>query len=535
MQYSTNPTKDDSATKQALINNANKVSFGASNGGDTNNSTERETVTNGNETPRNSFGASGKVPSSGNDGGFGKYRGGVGDALASSKGLMHNQGKTHVYDQNVSEAFICGFSSIGEGTVSVMRNGYSYTRMLATENKVFSNVDGMILVSGDSVTQTDIDSNSYKDATQNYCIATSNAMEGLVTMCVWLERNDVVEVMAVQRDYLGSKYTWNATVNLEIVAITNRSYAALRNDQDFGYYSPTEWPQLLNLFEWQSNEQEIASWVQSIITAFNLTMTQDGNFVEFNTNRGVKKDLNFAVNLDDRVSSDEAEAKNIQYPSKMAVKYTIDTEEWGFEKTVDENHINGDDWKEYGDSGYTVIDMSNDSTTSLSSAITQTDFSYNYYDEFCYRLNDREVWLEIPVIEKAEYMADGYGYEEAMKHDGMSFTQRFFFRKDPTDLGVETSDYNHETVYISVPCNMRNGVNLSYKYEEKSLLTEYFNFVPMLWSNYVIISAYLSPQEYHALKCGAMVRFDDDLYYVSEIEGYDPSGNNTTKLTLIKR
>ena len=32
--------------------------------------------------------------------------------------------------------------------------------------------------------------------------------------------------------------------------------------------------------------------------------------------------------------------------------------------------------------------------------------------------------ITIPVIEKAEYMAEGYG-DEAMKHDGYSMTQRF--------------------------------------------------------------------------------------------------------------
>ena len=42
-------------------------------------------------------------------------------------------------------------------------------------------------------------------------------------------------------------------------------------------------------------------------------------------------------------------------------------------------------------------------------------------------------------------------------------------------------------------------------------------------------------EEYKAIKGGAKIRYDNDLYYVSEIEGYDPSGYNLTSLKLIKK
>jgi hypothetical protein len=57
----------------------------------------------------------------------------------------------------------------------------------------------------------------------------------------------------------------------------------------------------------------------------------------------------------------------------------------------------------------------------------------------------------------------------------------------------------------------------------------------MLSSNYVKIDVHLNPDEYNSIKGGALVHFDSDLYYTSEISGYDPSGNNTTTLKLIKK
>jgi hypothetical protein len=138
-------------------------------------------------------------------------------------------------------------------------------------------------------------------------------------------------------------------------------------------------------------------------------------------------------------------------------------------------------------------------------------------------------------------MAEGYGYEEAMKHDGYSLAQRFWYKDyyqgSYVILSSVLSNGQHETVPLLYTTNYQRGTkfNLSYKDNEKSIVTEYFNIHPMLSSNYVTVEVYLTPQEYQNIKDGAMVKFDSDLYYVSEISGYDCSGHNTTKLKLIKK
>ena len=78
-------------------------------------------------------------------------------------------------------------------------------------------------------------------------------------------------------------------------------------------------------------------------------------------------------------------------------------------------------------------------------------------------------------------------------------------------------------------------MNLSYKDTEKSLVTEYFNIHPMLSSNYVNVDTYLTPEEYLDIKNGALVRYNNDLHYTSEIKGYDCTGRNKTTLKLIKK
>ena len=221
----------------------------------------------------------------------------------------------------------------------------------------------------------------------------------------------------------------------------------------------------------------------------------------------------------------------------MSVRYSINSDEWGFEKTVPQEHINDDDWKEWGDSGYTVIKL-NDDSYETSTQNTSVQFSYTYYDNFTWKNVDnpsQEKTISIPVIEDSQYMADGYGYDEAMKHDGYSKTQRFWFRQAPSSEFVYTSDMFSDKIYLTYPINSKNNVNLSYKDTETSILTEYFNCVPMLSSNYVNVETYLTPQEYKSIKGGAMVHFNSDLYLISEINGYDASGHNPTELKLIKK
>ena len=53
-------------------------------------------------------------------------------------------------------------------------------------------------------------------------------------------------------------------------------------------------------------------------------------------------------------------------------------------------------------------------------------------------------------------------------------------------------------------------------------------------SNFATVDLYLTPFEYTMLKNFAMAKIDNDLYLVSEITGYDPTGTNKTTLKLIK-
>ena len=450
------------------------------------------------------------------------------------------------YDQAVSTAFICGYSSMGSECVSVMRRGYSWSRLSSVYNKIFATVSGMTLLYAESgqtkEKATEYQTNTYKNASHTLTKTKSgNNGSFSVTCLTYLKRNDILEPMAIQRDYEGQRYAYSLDGRLTVQAITNRGEEALRNDKYFNASSPTEFPTQLNLFDFTNNETKASDWISNIQKAFNLEIKTEGNTVTIDVKKTPNSRIGYAVDIDDRINQYEAESEYISYPRSMSVKYKINKDEWGFEKTVSQDHINDADWYDYGDSGYTVIQL-NDDTYETSSQDIQTDFSYTYYDIFKFKNVDvngnegtSEKLILLPVIELSQYMADGYGYDEAMKHDGYSLSQRFWFRQKPSTDGVYLHDNLHEFVKFSIPTNHLDDFNLSYKDSEKSILTEYFTCNPMLDSNYVNVDVYMSPSEYKDIKNGSFVHFDSDLYVVSEMEGYDPSGIDKVSLKLIKK
>jgi len=526
------------------------------------NSTSNNTTTSGNGSGFNgavtrgggkvgNFGGSRNGTTGGNsNGNFGGSRNGTtGGYKYNTYGFIHTDGYVMPFDQAVSTAFICGFSTMSNGTMAVMKDGYSWSKLSTVKNGVFADVKGLDLVtpSGDGTTTiaTDYCKNTYRNSPQNTLSVTNNSLNGQIQCCVYLNKDDVLELVAVQRDYDGQKYAVSAECNVTITAMSERSEEQLKADENWGYPSETEFPTLLNLFNFTNKETKVSNWLSSIQKAFNLEFVMDANHVDINTNQGINKRVLYAVDIDDRVSSDEAESEYISYPKEMSVQYKIDTDEWGFELTVPQEYINADDWDEHGDSGYTVIKL-NDDTYETETQNTSTNFSYTWYDNFLFKNvlsggteDGFSVNIAIPVIAKAEYMAEGYGYDEAMKHDGYSMTQRFWYRDQVSQesvwLSSRLANGNRESVDLTYPMNRWNGFNLSYKDTEKSIVTEYFNLSPMLSSNYVTVEVYLTPEEYKAIKGGALIHFDSDLYYVSEINGYDPQGGNRTKLKLIKK
>lgn len=496
----------------------------------------------------------------------------------STDGLVQGAGDIMCYDPIVNPDFICGFSSMGSeldvGCASVIKNGYSWSQQRSEKFGSFYNQVGYFKVNrvGGALPdyeyrfeRTDYHDNTLYNSPQEYFSesVSGRKMSGRICAIVHLNKNDRLQLFQVHRDYNDGEansvtYNSSTNVNLTIEAYSPKSYNQIKANNDNDWLKPTQFDTMLNVANFFNEEKKISEWVQNVVDAFNIEVIQDGNYVEFNVKKNINDKAMIAVDIDDRVNSNEAESKMIEYPRSMAVKYKIDGDEWGFEQsaekvinsdpTIDKTILDDEDeWKKYGDSGYTVIQLNDDSyVTSTSDKNLQ--FSYTWYDNFnWYEVNNQHekisnipVVLKMPVISKYEYMIDGYDYTESLKHDGYGLAQRFWMKPEQTNAYVWTDVYPAQRVTVYLPNNLYTNYrdiyfNLSYKDTEPSILTNFFNINAYLSSNYVEVDVYLSPEEYNRIKNGSYVHFDSDIYIPVEIEGYDSTGYNPTTLKLMKK
>lgn len=475
-------------------------------------------------------------------------------------GYMYDDGEIMAYDQAVSPTFICGLSSLSNGVSAYMKNGYSWSKSESIKNESFAQVKGYEFAYRPSGTTSSI---TFDDSSVNYneyinadmtsplCASNNTSMNGHIDCMVYLNKNDIINLFAITRAYYTERgvfvpYTVNANVKLSITAFSDRTQNMLKADQANRKDAPVEFDEQLKLSNFLNKEKKISEFIQNVVDAYNLEIVQQGSIIELNKKKKIGENSIYAVDVDDRVCN--GETSKINYPKSMAVKYKINTDEHGFYKSVPEGH-DDDDWKDYGDSGFTVVELNNDTY------VTETDekqlqFSYTWYDDFTWvrpytgHTEDSGITstLTIPVISKEEYMIDGYDYTESMKHDGYGLTQRFWYKPTIATYGNQylpvflyTDTYPQEMVYVYRPFNQLNGLNLSYKNTETSLLARYFNIIPYLSSNYLTVECYINGDEYNSIKNGAMVKFDSDLYYPVEISAFDPTGKNPTELKLLKK
>ena len=475
-------------------------------------------------------------------------------------GYMYGAGEIMAYDQAVSPSFICGLSSLSNGVAAYMKNGYSWSKSESLKNESFAACAGYKFAyrptgTTSSITFEDssVNYNAYinADMTSPICSANSLTMNGHIDCMVYLNKNDVINLFAVTRAYYTENgvlvtYPVNVSTRLNITAFSDRTQEMLKTDHANRKDAPVEFPIKLNLANFLNKEKEVREWVEDITKAFNLEMSQYGNTVQFNTKK-VSTNLISSVDLDDRVNSYDIKSERIDYPRSMAVQYKVDTDEWGFERSAvanaggSESILNTNDWYKYGDSGFTKIILNDDSYVTDENNVN-TNFSYTWYQNFNHYQTDSAqttqadtaTTISIPCISKYSYMFDGYDYTESMKHDGYSLTPRFWFKPDATNLSIWTRTYPAEELFIYAPKNALEGLNLSYKDTENSLLQRYFNPQAYLSSNIIDFEVYLTSDEYNLIRNGAAVHVDKDVYLPLEISGYSPSGDDPAELKLMK-
>ena len=486
-------------------------------------------------------------------GNFGGRRGGytVPDEL-----FFTRRGQTIAYDPFASPNFICGFTTMNE-SCAVIKNGVSWNASVSDFNQSHYRSNGYIRRDADgNESQSEYNRNTLDCPNSDFFSTTGDiSRNGKITCVVELKKNDILYLEMVTRLYEDIEmpsprggtvgfsqgtYDCKFDYDIKLTPYTNKTDQYI-NVQNMPYLPSEEvrkngWGTKLRLGNFLNNKEKAADFVNNFIKSFNLEYIQNGTNIILNKAKKVIIPLNY-VDLDDRVNTDNITFQRIDYPNTMQVKWSIDYDEAGAYRSIDTvEHQGASNWKDYVDTGSDKIVM--DTTNENVDSSIESKFAYTWYEDFTYKDFDRQTFEEnghivnmrLPLIAKDENFI--VQNDDAMKHDGLSLKQRLWFRDQETQETFRM--WNGDEVVITIPTDTYWDYVLNYKQEIGSMVDKYFNIIPMVDSNYAIVDVYLTPFEYNMLKNGAMVRIDNDLYIVSEIQGYDCTGNNLTNLKLIK-
>lgn len=480
-----------------------------------------------------------------------------------------DKGTTIAYDPKVNEGFICGFTTANK-SCAVLKNGRSWDPTVEGFNHTHYRQPGYkrAIWSGNQSTGynetklTDKNSNTLDCPNTDYWSQSSNQGQGRVTCVVELKKNDQIslkvltkglhELTKISPSGHGSgthstpvewgTYNPEITYNLTITPYTPNTDKYL-NKQNM-YYLPSDaekeagWGTKLNLGRFLNSKEKMSDFINNFIKTFNLQYNQVGQNVFINKNKMDMVTIRNEVDIDDRVITSEAQAERIDYPGYMQVKWAIAEDEAGAYRSIDTvEHQGANNWKDYIDRGSEKIQM--DTTNESKTETIDSKFSYTWYQDFTYYDYDRSTRVanghtatfRLPLISKDEDFI--IQSDESMRKDGLSLKQRLWFRDQYTQETLEM--WNGQEARVTIPVPEYNGYTLNFNNQQDSLLDRYFNVTPRTDSNYLVVECYLTPTEYIMLKNGAFTKFDDDLYLVSEIVGYDPVGTNKTELRLIKK
>ena len=471
-------------------------------------------------------------------------------------GSTEGQSVTTAVDIFNNPDFVCGLSqSVFSRSVAYRKDGYSWNsdNQGETNSKYTCSGYYIKMTNGDGTYSYIPDTTNLSTligSTSCVCVPKdARHSRGKSQMIIKLKKGDMLVPFIQGRLYYDENqnpklYAMEAKGSIKVKAVAPWS----TNQGKLFWNMNSLFDKDLNLGNFNNNNQKISDFFNDVQKAFNLSFQQDGKNIILNKQK-INDKLSAPVDIDKKVNTNDAIFNEIEFPRSIEVKFKVDTEEEGFYRSVEDNtteeQMQSNNWKDYGDYGYQKVNISQaDDSTEINQSL---NFSYNWNREFQVldytsypEVIENYKTVSIPVIGKTEWWIEGLDYEGYSKYDGRGLTQRFWFRGEQTDIEIPVNEkydktddwykitttsnykiYDSDIVYL----NYNNGVN--------TLLGKYFNIDIDSGSDEVEIEVYLTPNEYKHISMGASVHFDDNIYKVLEIQGYDPSGTNPTKLKLM--
>ena len=351
---------------------------------------------------------------------------------------------------------------------------------------------------------------------------------GEINAIVWLEAGELLTVASVSEEGLyrrNGMHTTRGWTNHEIfyslrVEPFRIDDAWLKVDYQghgtavMNWNDPTNFDvDSINLAGFLPADMKANDYIDQFVKAFNLKLTQTGaNAFSLDVKQSKAAVTTRSINLDGIASIRDRSNTPLGLPSVYKLGFTINTDEEGYFMTGDDG---GGEYKT-GSIEDTVIEQ-------------KSSFSYNWFKP----IKRDGLTLNLPVISKHEVWTGATPYSEAMAKRFTDLPLRFWYLG-----GILEGSYNINGTSVSFAkvTNENAESVLNYKQAPKTILSNYFTILGVgSESHYTEAEAFLTPYQYASLDGSLMVTFNGDLYYAAQLDGYDPTAKNKTKLKLIRK
>ncbi|NDW09833.1 hypothetical protein [Dysgonomonas sp. 520] len=287
----------------------------------------------------------------------------------------------------------------------------------------------------------------------------------------------------------------------------------------------------INLFSFLPSEIKVNDFIDNICKAFNLRLSQPekGKF-RLDVKQVKELGKNGVVDFENKFNIKQRTNEPLGLPSEINIKFSINEDEEGYVSTNE-------------DGGGTFVTGAVDGSTIEQSST----FSYCWYKDIRFTKRDNTIAIDaVPIISKHEVWENPTpdDYSEMQKKWYTDLPLRFFYPDDV--IGID-GDYDFNSRIFKIGSQYANLMRvkndyditmkniLDYKNVEHSILNNYFTLITTNDTNYTTIETYLTAEEYELLDGRNLIKLNSDLYYVSEISGYDPLMKQKTQIKLIRK
>lgn len=379
---------------------------------------------------------------------------------------------------------------------------------------------------------------SLREAPRVWARRAIRTAEGAACCVVWLEAGEALTIadvsdhgvgrFAVVDNGLRMEGWMSKDVNLELKLTpfrTDPEWLKLSREgriiEHMKWTDPSNFPaDEIDLIKFLPADMNTDDFIENFCKAFNLRLSQRGEKTFSLDVKQTRKDFSKQhLDLEGFTSLDSRVNTSLGMPSLYKVGFTVDKEEEGFASTDDD----GGGTFRTGATETKVLEQKSTFSRTWFKTIKKIE------------LEGEEVPIDLPIISKSEAWNANIDYTESMKKRYTTSALRFWYYDGLlNDDGATFTVAGKPAKIAKVTDVAPDGMRLTYEDTPGTILSNYYTLLVHGSSHYTEVEGYLSPLDYAGLNGNVLARFNGDMYYVAEISGYDPTGQNKTKIKLIR-